>query len=87
MGYTCSALLGVVLGDGLIAIATGVSSWDGGPAVAKASVPVFTVAPAPASVSSAARHCHHFNSGGRRNQEEQKTSMQCCRLLAHQREA
>ena len=59
MGYTCSALLGVVLGDGLIAIATGVSSWDGGPAVAKASVPVFTIAPATSSDPSAARHSHH----------------------------
>ncbi len=86
-GCTCSALLDVVLGDRLIAIATGLSSWDGCPAVAKASVPVFTVAPATVSVLSAARHCHHLNSAGKKEQAEQKTSMQCCRLLAHQREA
>ena len=75
VGYTCSALLGVILGDSLTAIATGLSSWDGGPAVAKASVPVFTVAPATASVPSAARRCHHL--------DKQETSMQCGRLLAH----
>ena len=76
VGYTCSALLGVILGDSLTAIATGLSSWDGGPAVAKASVPVFTVAPATPSVPSAARHFHHLI--------QQETSMQCCRLPAHQ---
>ncbi len=79
LGHTCSALLGVILGDSLIAIATGLSSWDGGPAVAKASVPVFTVAPATPSVPSAARHFHHLI--------QQETSMQCCRLPAHQRVA
>jgi len=62
VGYTCSALLGVILGDSLIAIATGLSSWDGGPAVAKASVPVFTVTPATASVISAARGFLHLYS-------------------------
>lgn len=78
MGYTCSALLSLILGDSLFAVATGVSSRDGGPAVAKAPVSVFAVAPAAASVPSGARHVHHLVQQAGRNQEEQKTSTPRC---------